>query len=87
MDILLEVNNIRKKIKGKEILRGINFTLEKGKVLGVMGPNGQGKTTLLNTIQGFLKDFLPKLRIFIISTSDLAVKSPKVLIPALFKQL
>lgn len=55
MDNLLEVNNIRKKLNGKEILRGLDFTLEKGKVLGIMGPNGQGKTTLLNTIQGFLK--------------------------------
>ena len=55
MDKLLEVNNIRKKLNGKEVLRGVDFTLEKGKVLGIMGPNGQGKTTLLNTIQGFLK--------------------------------
>lgn len=55
MSNLLEVNNISKKIKSKEILKGISFNLEKGKVLGIMGPNGQGKTTLLNVIQGFLK--------------------------------
>lgn len=55
MSNLLEVNNVSKRIKGKEILKGISFDLEKGKVLGIMGPNGQGKTTLLNIIQGFLK--------------------------------
>lgn len=55
MSNLLEVNNISKRIKGKEILKGISFNLEKGKVLGIMGPNGQGKTTLLNVIQGLLK--------------------------------
>ncbi|MDU5107709.1 ABC transporter ATP-binding protein [Clostridium sp.] len=55
MSNLLEVNNISKRIKGKEILKGISFNLEQGKVLGIMGPNGQGKTTLLNVIQGFLK--------------------------------
>lgn len=55
MSNLLEVNNISKSIKGKEILREISFNLEKGKVLGIMGPNGQGKTTLLNVIEGFLK--------------------------------
>lgn len=55
MNNLLEVNNLYKKIKGKQILRGVSFNLEKGKVLGIMGPNGQGKTTLLNIIQGFLK--------------------------------
>jgi len=52
---LLEVNNVTKRINGKDVLKGISFNLEKGKVLGIMGPNGQGKTTLLNTIQGFLK--------------------------------
>ena len=55
MSNLLEVNNISKRIKGKEILKGISFNLEQGKVLGIMGPNGQGKTTLLNVIQGLLK--------------------------------
>ncbi|ASW44025.1 ABC transporter ATP-binding protein [Clostridium isatidis] len=55
MSNLLEVNNVYKSINGKLILKGINFNLEKGKVLGIMGPNGQGKTTLLNMIQGFLK--------------------------------
>lgn len=55
MSNLLEVNNISKGIKGKEILKGISFNLGQGKVLGIMGPNGQGKTTLLNVIQGFLK--------------------------------
>ncbi|MBE6054383.1 MAG: ABC transporter ATP-binding protein [Clostridium sartagoforme] len=55
MENLLEVNNVTKRINGKDVLKGISFNLEKGKVLGIMGPNGQGKTTLLNTIQGFLK--------------------------------
>lgn len=55
MSSLLEVKNLYKSIKGKEVLNGIDFKLEKGKVLGIMGPNGQGKTTLLNTIVGFLK--------------------------------
>ena len=55
MNNLLEIINISKRINGKEILKGVSFNLEKGKVLGIMGPNGQGKTTLLNTIQGFLK--------------------------------
>jgi ABC-2 type transport system ATP-binding protein len=55
MSNLLEVNNLYKSIKGKQVLNGISFNLEKGKVLGIMGPNGQGKTTLLNIIQGFLK--------------------------------
>lgn len=55
MDSLLEVRDLKKKLAGKEVLKGITFNLSKGKVLGILGPNGQGKTTLLNVIVGFLK--------------------------------
>ncbi|MDZ5010387.1 ATP-binding cassette domain-containing protein, partial [Clostridium perfringens] len=39
-----------KKNKVKQVLNVLSFNLEKGKVLVIMGPNGQGKTTLLNII-------------------------------------
>lgn len=55
MSKVLEVNNVYKRIKGKSILNGVTLSVEQGRVLGIMGPNGQGKTTLLNVIQGFLK--------------------------------
>lgn len=55
MSKVLEVNNVYKKIKGKSILNGVTLSVQQGRVLGIMGPNGQGKTTLLNVIQGFLK--------------------------------
>lgn len=55
MSKVLEVNNVYKRIKGKSILNGVTLSVEQGRVLGIMGPNGQGKTTLLNLIQGFLK--------------------------------
>lgn len=55
MSKVLEVNNVYKRIKEKSILNGVTLSVEQGRVLGIMGPNGQGKTTLLNVIQGFLK--------------------------------
>lgn len=55
MSKVLEVHNVYKRIKGKSILNGVTLSVEQGRVLGIMGPNGQGKTTLLNVIQGFLK--------------------------------
>ncbi|NLK96242.1 MAG: ABC transporter ATP-binding protein [Clostridiales bacterium] len=56
MGDILRLNNVTKSIGKKKILKGISFNLEQGKVLGIMGPNGNGKTTLLNTIYGFLRE-------------------------------
>lgn len=47
---ILEVKNLRVKLDNKEILKDINFTLNEGEILVVIGPNGGGKTTLLKAI-------------------------------------
>ena len=47
---LLEVNNIRKSFGKLEVLKGIDFSLEKGKVLSIIGSSGSGKTTLLRCL-------------------------------------
>ena len=47
---ILEVNNLHKKFGRVEVLRGIDFQLEKGEVLSVIGSSGSGKTTLLRCI-------------------------------------
>lgn len=51
---MLSVNNIRKSIEGKLILDDISFSLKKGKIVGLIGRNGVGKTTLLRTLVGIL---------------------------------
>ena len=48
--IALEVKDMKKSFGGTEVLKGIDFTLEKGKVLSVIGSSGSGKTTLLRCI-------------------------------------
>lgn len=55
MSNILEVNNIIKKFGRKTVLNDITLSLEPGKVLGILGPNGNGKTTLLNIIVGLYK--------------------------------
>jgi multiple sugar transport system ATP-binding protein len=50
----LQIKNIRKKIGGVEILKGIDIELEKGGFLVLVGPSGCGKSTLLNAIAGLL---------------------------------
>ncbi len=46
----LEVKNIYKKFGKTEVLKGIDFTLEKGEVLAIIGSSGSGKTTLCRCI-------------------------------------
>lgn len=55
MSNIIEIEGLVKKYNGRDVLRGVDLTLEKGKILGILGPNGQGKTTLLNVIAGLLK--------------------------------
>lgn len=54
---MLKVNNITKKYRKKVILQNISFDLEKGTILGLLGPNGNGKTTILKIIANVLRNF------------------------------
>ncbi|HBQ21831.1 MAG: Fe-S cluster assembly ATPase SufC [Deltaproteobacteria bacterium GWA2_38_16] len=55
MKPIFEIKNLHVSVDGKEILKGINLTLERGKVHALMGRNGSGKTTLAYTIMGHPK--------------------------------
>ncbi len=49
---LLEMRNIKKDFFGNKVLEDINFTLEAGEVLGLVGENGAGKSTLMKILFG-----------------------------------
>lgn len=47
---LLEIKNLHVNVEDKEILKGIDLTINKGEIHVIMGPNGSGKTTTANAI-------------------------------------
>ena len=54
-DIILECKNLKKSYGPKQALKGIDLALEKGKIVGLLGPNGSGKTTFIKICAGLLR--------------------------------
>ena len=67
----LEIKDLHISIDGKQILTGLNLSLNKGEVHAIMGPNGSGKSTLANAIMGHPK--------YSIDSGDILVKGESIL--------
>ena len=55
MEKVIKCKNITHYYGEKLIYENLNFEVEKGKVLGLLGKNGTGKTTIINILNGYLK--------------------------------
>lgn len=52
---IIEIDNISKEFSGDIVLHPVSISFEKGKIYGIIGRNGSGKTVLLKIISGFLR--------------------------------
>ena len=55
MSHLLQFENVTKTYGSKTALDSVNFTVGKGKIVGLLGPNGSGKTTIMKLINGLIQ--------------------------------
>ncbi|MEG1935801.1 MAG: ATP-binding cassette domain-containing protein, partial [Rikenellaceae bacterium] len=49
---MLKITDLHASVEGREILKGINLSVNKGEVHAIMGPNGSGKSTLASVLAG-----------------------------------
>jgi len=53
--LLIDFENVKKSFGGLEALKGVNLSIHKGEIFGLLGLNGAGKTTLIRCLLGLLK--------------------------------
>lgn len=61
--MILECRNVTKQFGAKKALNNINLSLDKGKIIGLLGPNGSGKTTFMKLLNGLLTPTQGEIRI------------------------
>lgn len=76
MSSLLEVSSLTKKYGNVTALNDLNFNLESGHIIGLLGPNGSGKTTLIKIICGLLQ---PTSGSVTVNGNPVGVESKKVI--------
>ena len=64
MEPIIQCNNITHYYGDRCIYENLNFEVQRGRVLGLLGKNGTGKTTIINILNGFLKPVAGTCRLF-----------------------
>lgn len=72
METLLEANKLTRRFGGLVAVDGVSFALGAGQIVGLLGPNGSGKTTVLNLISGALRPDAGTIRLGHVAVERLA---------------
>ncbi len=54
---LLQIKNLRKSYGSHEVLKGVSFDIPQGQIVGLLGPNGCGKSSMIKSIVGLINDY------------------------------
>ncbi|EGY58884.1 ABC transporter ATP-binding protein [Lactobacillus iners] len=85
MNNVFEISNITKSFKNKQILKGVDLIVNRGDIIGLLGLNGEGKSTLIKIILGILsQDYGEVKRNFDIK-SDVGVMLQEISMPEKMK--
>lgn len=76
MKELITIQNLNKRYGKKQVLKDINLTLHSGRIIGLLGPNGSGKTTIIKILNGLLKDYQGQI---LVDGHSLGVHSKKLI--------
>lgn len=57
MDSIISIKNLSKSYGSYQVLQDVSFELEKGHIIGLLGPNGSGKTSLIKILTGLINDY------------------------------
>jgi ABC-2 type transport system ATP-binding protein len=61
--MMMKIESLNKKFYTKQVLKDINLEVEKGKIYGLLGPNGSGKTTIMRIIADLIKNTTGSIKI------------------------